>query len=70
MKTEDSLGFGYEQTLQREKTELISRSFTMLCHWATTDLMIRYHNEEWGGPLHDDRGLFEFLITRGCAGRA
>src|SRR5260370_15052343 len=38
----------------------------MLCHWATTDLMIRYHNEEWGVPLHDDRGLFEFLILEGA----
>lgn len=34
----------------------------MICHWATNDLLIRYHNEEWGVPLHDDRGLFEFLI--------
>ena len=38
----------------------------MICHWATTDLMIRYHNEEWGVPLHDDRGLFEFLILEGA----
>ena len=38
----------------------------MLCHWATTDLMIRYHNQEWGVPLHDDRGLFEFLILEGA----
>ncbi|MFQ5829422.1 MAG: DNA-3-methyladenine glycosylase I [Candidatus Methylomirabilia bacterium] len=32
------------------------------CRWATTDLMIRYHDEEWGVPVHDDRRLFEFLI--------
>jgi DNA-3-methyladenine glycosylase I len=38
----------------------------MLCHWATNDLLIRYHNEEWGVPLHDDRGLFEFLILEGA----
>ena len=25
-------------------------------------LMARYHDEEWGVPLHDDRGLFEFLV--------
>ncbi len=24
--------------------------------------MIRYHDEEWGIPLHDDRKLFEFLV--------
>jgi len=26
------------------------------------DLMIAYHDEEWGVPLHDDRKLFEFLV--------
>jgi DNA-3-methyladenine glycosylase I len=25
-----------------------------------------YHDEEWGVPLHDDRGLFEFLILEGA----
>jgi DNA-3-methyladenine glycosylase I len=38
----------------------------MICHWATNDLLIRYHNEEWGVPLHDDRGLFEFLTLEGA----
>ncbi len=28
--------------------------------------MIRYHDEEWGVPLFDDRGLFEFLILEGA----
>lgn len=32
------------------------------CDWARNDLAIRYHDEEWGVPLHDDRKLFEFLI--------
>ena len=36
------------------------------CEWATNDLMIRYHDEEWGVPLHDDRGLFEFLVLDGA----
>ena len=36
------------------------------CHWATGGLMIRYHDEEWGVPLHDDRSLFEFLILEGA----
>src|ERR1017187_9479676 len=36
------------------------------CGWATGDLMIRYHDEEWGVPLHDDRALFEFLILEGA----
>jgi DNA-3-methyladenine glycosylase I len=36
------------------------------CTWPTNDLAIRYHDEEWGVPLHDDRGLFEFLILEGA----
>lgn len=36
------------------------------CHWATTELNIPYHDEEWGVPLHDDRRLFELLILEGA----
>ena len=36
------------------------------CHWATNDFSIRYHDEEWGVPVHDDRILFEFLILEGA----
>ena len=36
------------------------------CHWAKNDLAIAYHDTEWGVPLHDDRGLFEFLILEGA----
>jgi DNA-3-methyladenine glycosylase I len=36
------------------------------CHWAANDLSIRYHDEEWGVPLHDDRRLFEFLVLEGA----
>ena len=36
------------------------------CHWAGNDLSIRYHDEEWGTPLHDDQRLFEFLILEGA----
>lgn len=33
------------------------------CNWdATSEANIRYHDEEWGVPLHDDRGQFEFLM--------
>src|SRR3989344_5012746 len=33
------------------------------CAWpGTNELMIKYHDEEWGVPLHDDRKLFEFLV--------
>jgi len=36
------------------------------CDWATNELMIVYHDEEWGVPLHDERLLFEFLILEGA----
>ena len=36
------------------------------CRWATNDFSIRYHDEEWGVPVHDDRILFEFLILEGA----
>ncbi len=36
------------------------------CAWAGNDLMIPYHDEEWGVPLHDERLLFEFLILEGA----
>jgi DNA-3-methyladenine glycosylase I len=28
--------------------------------------MARYHDEEWGVPLRDDRALFEFLVLEGA----
>jgi len=36
------------------------------CSWARSELSIRYHDEEWGVPVHDDRTLFEFLILEGA----
>lgn len=36
------------------------------CAWASNDLSIPYHDEEWGVPVHDDRTLFEFLILEGA----
>lgn len=36
------------------------------CNWPSSDeLMIKYHDEEWGVPLHDDTKLFEFIILDG-----
>src|SRR3954467_5005177 len=36
------------------------------CAWANNELAIRYHDEEWGVPVHDDRVFFEFLILEGA----
>ncbi len=36
------------------------------CGWSTSnERMIRYHDEEWGVPLHDERKLFEFFVLEG-----
>jgi len=36
------------------------------CSWPTDDpLMIKYHDKEWGVPLHNDKKLFEFLLLEG-----
>ena len=40
---------------------------TIRCSWASSDpLYIKYHDEEWGKPVYDDRTLFEFLILEGA----
>lgn len=36
------------------------------CEWPKSDLMIAYHDEEWGVPSHDDRHLFEHLVLEGA----
>src|SRR5205823_3802137 len=37
------------------------------CAWSGSDpLYIRYHDEEWGVPVHDDKTLFEFLVLEGA----
>lgn len=36
------------------------------CGWATSDAeYLRYHDEEWGRPVHDERALFEKLCLEG-----
>ena len=37
------------------------------CTWPGEDpLYIRYHDREWGVPVHSDRKLFEFLVLEGA----
>jgi len=37
------------------------------CGWCGTEgYYVDYHDREWGVPLHDERGLFEFLILEGA----
>src|SRR5918995_6390788 len=44
-----------------QKTAAVRR-----CEWASNERLVRYHDEEWGVPVHDDRLLFEFLILEGA----
>jgi DNA-3-methyladenine glycosylase I len=40
---------------------------TMRCAWGARDaLLMAYHDQEWGVPIHDDRALFEFLVLEGA----
>lgn len=39
---------------------------TTRCSWATTDLSVAYHDDEWGRPVHEDRTFFEFLTLEGA----
>src|SRR5581483_4936380 len=34
------------------------------CEWVSgaDELMVTYHDTEWGVPLHDDQKIFEFLV--------
>lgn len=37
------------------------------CAWCGDDPdYVRYHDDEWGRPLHDDRRLFEMLVLEGA----
>jgi DNA-3-methyladenine glycosylase I len=37
------------------------------CEWANkSESEMSYHDNEWGVPIHDDRGLFEFLVLEGA----
>jgi len=38
----------------------------MRCSWATDPIMTKYHDQEWGVPLHNDYRLFEFLTLGGA----
>ncbi len=45
----------------------MSKSERGRCPWCVgSDLYRRYHDAEWGVPVHDDRRLFEFLILEGA----
>ena len=47
--------------------EMMQKAPEKRCLWAGQDALYQaYHDREWGVPLHDERGLFEFLILEGA----
>jgi len=36
------------------------------CDWPKNELALKYHDEEWGVPLHDDQKLYEFVVLEGA----
>ncbi len=55
----------HDHEKQHEQSASTTATMTR-CAWARSPLAIRYHDEEWGVPLHDDRTLFEFLVLEGA----
>jgi DNA-3-methyladenine glycosylase I len=51
------------------KSSTTTKSDPRRCRWASTITdpdYLRYHDKEWGRPVHDDRLLFEMLILEGA----
>ena len=63
-------GVDWRQLPRELKAELKARAADTVkprCDWCGTDpLYVRYHDEEWGVPVHDERTHFEFLILEGA----
>jgi len=56
-----NFAINYYKEIASLHSQLITR-----CPWCGEDpLYVKYHDEEWGLPLHDDRMLFEFLVLEG-----
>jgi len=60
--------FVFHMTLAVQEKGILRRNrmkdiINARCSWAGTDeLYIKYHDEEWGRPVSDDKTLFEFLV--------
>ena len=51
-------------TTEKRDSEILRKR----CRWVNpqNELYVRYHDEEWGVPVHDDAVLFEMLILEGA----
>jgi DNA-3-methyladenine glycosylase I len=52
--------------VKKAKVVPLTEPLPTRCPWARDDLARRYHDEEWGVPLHDDHRLFEFIVLEGA----
>lgn len=53
--------------MQTPNYKLTTPNSPTRCSWAGSDpLYQKYHDEEWGKPVYDDKILFEFLILEGA----
>lgn len=53
------------EALQKEAFAKVS--MTQRCKWPGSDpIYLKYHDTEWGVPVHNDRTLFEFLVLEGA----
>jgi DNA-3-methyladenine glycosylase I len=49
-----------------EKGSYTMKNNKQTCSWPEGDpLLVKYHDKEWGTPIHNDKKLFEFLILEG-----
>jgi DNA-3-methyladenine glycosylase I len=57
-----------ETAAPRRQSRALRRADARRCRWAegSDPDMARYHDEEWGRPVHDDRRLFEMLTLEGA----
>ncbi len=49
-----------------EIVTVMSKQEMKRCEWVKSELMMRYHDTEWGVPVHDDRKLFEAIVLQGA----
>jgi DNA-3-methyladenine glycosylase I len=51
---------------KRSRRSPLNQEEVVRCGWAKSELMVAYHDQEWGVPVHDDRLWFEFLTLEGA----
>jgi DNA-3-methyladenine glycosylase I len=62
----DSTSSEYRYVWDMSELVHVGRDGLVRCPWSNTDdLYVRYHDDEWGVPVSDDRGLFERVFLEG-----